>query len=194
MNWRKIVKGILIAVTVVLLGLIQAGFFDRLKIMDCKPELVLCFVIVLSCRLNFLQAGITGFAAGLYMDVVYGRYVGIYAFLYLTFCWIASLLMSKAMERNRFLGLAVLPPLFLLYEMAESLIIRFIAVYTAGGGELYNYGYGSHFAARILPGAAYNLGVAILFYLIMLLYLRIRKPGPEITYRDERGTVIDNAQ
>lgn len=194
MNWRKIVKGVLIALAVIILGFIQAGFFDRLKILDCKPELVLCFLIVLSCRLDFLQAGIAGFAAGLYMDIVYGRYVGIYAFLYLTFCWAGSLLIGKAMERNRFLGLAVLPPLFLLYEMMESLLVRFIAIYTAGGGELYNYGYGSHFITRILPGAAYNLGIAIVFYLIMLLIIRIRRPGPEITYQGERGRVIDNAQ
>ena len=110
MNWRKIVKGVLIALAVIILGFIQAGFFDRLKILDCKPELVLCFLIVLSCRLDFLQAGIAGFAAGLYMDIVYGRYVGIYAFLYLTFCWAGSLLIGKAMERNRFLGLAAAVP------------------------------------------------------------------------------------
>ena len=194
MNWRKIVRGVLIAAAVVLLGLIQAGFFDRLKIADCKPELVLCFVVVLSCRHNFLQAGIIGFASGLYMDIVYGRYVGIYAFLYLTACWIGSLLIGKAFDKNRFLGLIVLPPLFLVYEMAESLMIRFIAIYTAGGGDLYNYGYGQHFITRILPGAAYNLGVAVVFYLIMLLFLRIRRPGPEITYNGGRGAVIDNAQ
>ena len=78
--------------------------------------------------------------------------------------------------------------------MMESLLVRFIAIYTAGGGELYNYGYGSHFITRILPGAAYNLGIAIVFYLIMLLIIRIRRPGPEITYQGERGRVIDNAQ
>jgi rod shape-determining protein MreD len=194
MNWRRVLKGILIAIAVILLGFIQAGIFDRLKILECKPELVLCFVIVISCRMDFLQAGITGFAAGLYMDIVYGRYVGIYAFLYLTFCWIGSLLIGKAYERNRFLGLAVLPPLFFVYEVLESLMIRFIAVYTAGGGELYNYGYASHLVTRILPGAAYNLGVAIVFYMIMLLIVRIRKPKPDILYQGERGNVIDNAQ
>ena len=36
--------------------------------------------------------------------------------------------------------------------------------------------------------------IAIVFYLIMLLIIRIRRPGPEITYQGERGRVIDNAQ
>ncbi len=193
MNWRKIIKGVLIALAVVSLGLIQAGFFDRLKIAQCKPELVLCFMVVLSCRLNYLHAGIAGFAAGLYMDIVYGRYVGIYAFLYLTFCWISSLTAGRLFEKNRFLGLAALPPLFLAYEIIESLMIRFIAVYIDGGGALYNYGYAKHFVTRILPGSAYNIVIAAVFYLIMLLVLRIRRPKPDILYNSGRGNVIDNA-
>ena len=184
----------LTALAVFLLGLIQAGFFDRLKFFDCKPELVMCFVVILAARADILRAGITGFLAGFYMDVVYGRYVGIYTFLYLTVSWAASLVIGKLMEKNKWLGLAALPPLMLVYEIAESFIVRFFAVYVAGGGELYNYGYGEHFAVRILPGAAYNLLVCVLFYLIMLLFLRIRRPRPDINYRREKDIVIDNAQ
>ena len=94
---------------------------------------------------------------------------------------------------NMFLGLAALPPLFLAYEIIESLMIRFIAVYIDGGGALYNYGYAKHFVTRILPGSAYNIVIAAVFYLIMLLVLRIRRPKPDILYNSGRGNVIDNA-
>lgn len=190
---RTIIKIALIALAVIVLGLIQAGFFDRLKIFNCKPELVLCFLIVLSARLDMLYAGLAGFAGGLYVDIVYGRYVGLYALLYLLSCWLASVLFKKLMEKQQFLGMVILPPLFLAYEMLQSLIIRFIAVYSAGEGALYEYGYGTHFAARILPCAAYNLLVSVIFYLIMLLIMHIRRPKPDINYKREKDYVIDNA-
>ena len=191
---KELIRTAIIAAAVVLLGLLQAGIFDRLKFFNCKPELVMCFLVILAVRTDALRAGIAGFAAGFYMDVVYGRYVGIYTFLYLTVCWAASLLFRLLTEKNKWLGLAVLPPLMLVYEMAESFIVRFFALYAAGEGELYNFGYGSHFLTRILPGAAYNLLICIIFYLIMLLFLRIRRPKPDINYRRDRDLVIDNAQ
>lgn len=194
MKWRvRIIKGALIAAGVVLLGLIQAGFFDRLKIMNCKPELVLCFVAVLAVRARSLRAGLTGFLAGLYIDIVYGRYVGIYALLYLVFCVLVSVSLRRLTDKYKWAGLPLLPPLFLLYEMAESLLVRFVAVYVAGGGPLYHYPYAEHFRVRILPGAAYNLAVALVFYLILLLAALIRRPKPAIRYQRDKDIVIDNA-
>ncbi len=193
-GWRPaIIKAALTAVCVVVLGLIQAGFFDRLKVLNCKPELVLCFVIVLSTRLEGLRAGLTGFFAGLYLDIVYGRYIGVYAVLYLVFCAVTSVAAFRASEKHKWVGAAVLPPVFLLYEIAESLLVRIIAVYVAGGGPLYHYGYGRHFAVRILPGAAYNLAAGLAMFLVLLLVRRIMRPRPGIRYRKERNVVIDHA-
>ena len=59
--------------------------------------------------------------------------------------------------------------------------------------RLYHYPYAEHFRVRILPGAAYNLAVAVIFYLILLLVALIRRPRPAIRYRRDKDIVIDNA-
>ena len=77
--------------------------------------------------------------------------------------------------------------------MAESLFIRFAAVYIARESALYVYGYKQHFLVRILPGVLYNIIVSAVFFAISLLIAVLARPKPLIKYRRGKDKVIDNA-
>lgn len=180
---RRILKMALTALTIVVLGIIQAAFFPHLRFMGCMPDLVMCFCAVLALRLRPDQAMALGLLAGLYVDAMYARYIGLYGLLFMYVCVGTSLLTATPAGEKKWFSFAVLPPLMLLYCIAESFGVRFVALCVSRGGKLYEYGYKAHFLARILPETLYNIVVVLIFDLILLLVLAARKPGPAIEYK-----------
>jgi len=186
---RRILKIAFTVLGIVLLGLIQAAFFPHLRLMGCMPDLIMCFCAVLALCLRPDHAMVLGLCAGLYVDIVYARYIGLYGLLFMYVCVSLSLLMTTPAGEKKWFSFTILPPMMLVYGIAESFGVRFVALCVSRGGKLYEYGYKAHFLARILPETAYNILISLIFNLILLLVLTLRQPGPVIEYkrRKRRG-------
>ena len=73
-------KHILIyALLIIILAGLQEAFFNHLRILGAKPNLTLVAVCIIAVRMTRTEAMVLGFLAGLYVDIVYSRYVGLYA-------------------------------------------------------------------------------------------------------------------
>ena len=60
----------------VFLALVQEAFFNDLRIFGVKPNLTLALLCVVAVRMNFTEAMIYGLSTGLFVDIVYGRFMG----------------------------------------------------------------------------------------------------------------------
>ena len=65
----------------ILLALLQEAFFNDLRLFGVKPNLTLIFLCITAVRMNYLEAVIYGVSTGLFVDIVYGRYIGLYGLL-----------------------------------------------------------------------------------------------------------------
>ena len=67
----------------VFLALVQEAFFNDLRIFGAKPNLTLSLLCVAAVRMDYAEAMVYGLSTGLFVDIVYGRYIGLYGLLYL---------------------------------------------------------------------------------------------------------------
>ena len=67
----------------VFLALVQEAFFNDLRIFGAKPNLTLALLCVTAVRMDYAEAMVYGLSTGLFVDIVYGRYIGLYGLLYL---------------------------------------------------------------------------------------------------------------
>ena len=168
--------------SVIILGVIQAAFFGNLRIFGAQPSLILCFIIIISLRAEPMEALIFGAGAGLYYDIVYGRYIGLFGLLYMYIAILAAVLFKESLREAKWWPLAVIPPLVMLEGLSESVIIRLITVYSTRAGRLYENGFMMHFTGRILPVFAYNLlAVCVLWFPVQFI-LKLMEPKPVIRY------------
>ncbi|MBE7057198.1 MAG: rod shape-determining protein MreD [Ruminococcaceae bacterium] len=155
-------------VSVFLLIFIQNGFFGA------SPDLVLVFVYLAAIKCKPSRAMLLGIFSGLAMDVLFGRYIGLYGILYMYVAFVACQLSEDFLNAKlRIIGAGV--PLFLGFGIIESLIIRLISVISGEGAVLYT-NYGAHFVKIILPGAFMNM--IALVAMIFPTYILWRRLSP----------------
>jgi len=148
----------------ILLAMIQEAFFNDLRIFGVKPNLTLVFLCVMATRMDCIEAVICGVSTGLFIDIVYGRYIGLYGllYLYIALC-IAFLTQQIYYSEKLWWPIAVAPVPLVVYGVIESFIVRLMAVYAGEAQMLFTNGFWTHTVERILPVAFYNcLCVAIL--------------------------------
>ena len=141
----------------ILLALLQEAFFNDLRLFGVKPNLTLIFLCITAVRMNYLEAVIYGVSTGLFVDIVYGRYIGLYGLLYMYIALtIAFVTQQVNYSEKLWWPIAVAPLPLLLYGMIESFIIRLMAVYAGEAQVLFANGFGLHIIERLLPVAFYN--------------------------------------
>lgn len=173
---------IYIVLSVVLLGVIQAAFFGKLRLFGVQPALILCFLVIISLKCEPMEALIIGVSSGLYYDIVYGRYVGLYGFIYMYIAILAAVLFKESLRGAAWWPCAVIPPLVMLSGLSESVIIRLLTVYSTRAGRLYENGFWRHFTVRILPVFAYNLIIIAVLWFPVQFILKLMGPKPVIKY------------
>jgi len=148
----------------ILLAMIQEAFFNDLRIFGAKPNLTLVFLCIMATKMQYTEAIVYGVSTGLFVDIVYGRYIGLYGLLYLYIALgIAFLTQQIYYSEKLWWPIAVAPLPLLLYGILESFIVRLMAVYAGEAQILFTNGFWTHVAERILPVAFYNcLCVALL--------------------------------
>lgn len=154
--------------SVLLLLFIQNGFFGA------NPDLVLIFVFLAGVRCRPRRAMLLGLFSGLAVDILYGRYIGIYGILFMIIAFAACQLSENVLNTKlRIIGAGA--PFFLGFGIIESFIIRLLSV-TLGGGTVLYTNYWAHFAGNILPGVILNM--VALIAMIFPTYILWRRLSP----------------
>lgn len=162
----------------ILLAMIQETFFNDLRIFGVKPNLTLVFLCVMATRMEYIEAIVYGVSTGLFIDIVYGRYIGLYGLLYLYIALgIAFLTQQIYYSEKLWWPIAVAPVPLLLYGILESFIVRLMAVYAGEGQILFENGFWTHMAERILPVAFYNCLCAAVLCVPVIKFLDWKKGG-----------------
>ncbi|MBS5843061.1 MAG: rod shape-determining protein MreD [Clostridiales bacterium] len=161
----------------VFLALVQEAFFNDLRIFGVKPNLTLALLCVVAVRMNFTEAMIYGLSTGLFVDIVYGRYIGFYGLLYMYLAILIVFITSMLNYGEKlWWPIAVAPLPLLLYGVLESFIARLLAVYTGEALHIYSGGFWTHFGVRILPVAFYNC-ICIAVLMVPIIKFLDRKSG-----------------
>lgn len=128
------------------------------------------------------EAMVLGVSAGLFFDILYGRYLGLYALLYMFFAVLASIAGPEQFREKKWWPCAVLPPLLFFYCIVESFAVRMLVLYAVKEGSLYAYGFGAHMVSRILPQTLYHIIVLAVLFVPVLWILKKLEPKPMIRY------------
>ena len=169
-------KRVILTVVVLLLaGFLQEALFNDLRIFSAKPNLLLVFLTVFSSLSGGSYSMLMGLFTGITVDVAFGKYMGFYALFYMLYCTLVSAVSSMNL-RGRFVYHFLSGPAYIiLFNIAFSLGARVMAVYTAGGGALYEH-YGRHLLNRILPVSLYT---SVIFAAAFIpVFLAWKKAGP----------------
>ena len=144
-------KHILIyALLIIVLAGLQEAFFNHLRILGAKPNLSLVAICIIAVRMTRTEAMLLGFISGLYVDIVYSRYVGLYALLYMLVCVLLAIVTREDFKRTAWWPAVTGIPAFFVFTVSESFIIRLISMYAVDSPSLYE-SYWEHLSSgRIL--------------------------------------------
>jgi rod shape-determining protein MreD len=160
-------------VSVLLLMLIQNGFFSAggFQFYGQSPFLVLVFVYLVSVKCKPGRPVVLGVLSGLAVDILFGRYVGLYAIMMMYTALVISCLADKFLDTKlRIIAFGV--PVFLIFRITESFFIRLLSMILGGGTCLYT-NYISHFTGYIIPWVVYNeLCLAVMAVPVYALWRR----------------------
>jgi len=163
-NKKRIIFSIVI---MVLMIFIQEAFFNNLRIFGVKPFFPVVLIYIFAFVSEFRPAMFFGVGTGLYIDIIYGRFLGFYGIIML-YTAVSALLLSmipgkERSDRKGKIGFmtACAPAFCLLYTVIESFLARFMLMYSNSTDILY-VNYGEHFIKRILPTAGYDFLVFVI--------------------------------
>ncbi|MBE7064679.1 MAG: hypothetical protein E7384_02550 [Ruminococcaceae bacterium] len=175
-------KRIIFSTIIMILALfLQEAFFNDLRIFGVKPFFPIVLIYIFAFVSELRTAMIFGACMGLYIDIVYGRFLGFYGLILLYSAVLASLISmipSKETEnRKGKIGFMVVcaPAYFLSYTVAESFFARLMLMYSNSTSSFY-IDYPAHFIRRILPVGAYDFLIfAVLVWPLVFLWKKAGK-------------------
>ncbi len=158
-----------------LLVFFQEAVFNHLRLFGVKPNLAMVFVFLISIGLTPRTAMLYGACCGLYLDLFYGRFLGIYALQLMYFALLISCISLEKFKSSLIWTISLSAPAFLLYTILESVAARFLLMFSTGATLMYE-NYGTHMMNRILPVVLYDLIVFFILVLpVRLLWKRLKR-------------------
>lgn len=164
LNKKRLIFSIIF---MILFIFIQEAFFNHLRISGVKPFFPIVLIYIFAFVSEFRAAMWFGAGVGLYIDIIYGRFLGFYGIILMYAAVSASLLslIPSPKSENRkgklmFMTL-VAPAFFVLSTAIESFLARLMLMYSNTTNTLY-VDYSEHFINRILPVAGYNFLIFII--------------------------------
>ena len=153
--------------SVILLMFVQNGLFP-----GTGPNLLLVITVLLSVKCRPPKAILLGVLTGLALDIFYGRYIGLYALLFMYVAFVCCMV-SENQEVGRGKVILGAVPVFLAFAIAESLAARLLARFLSGGTVLYT-SFMTHFLQRIVPSVIMNeLALAVLIWPVYIIWRRL---------------------
>jgi rod shape-determining protein MreD len=152
-------KTIVISGLVLLNVILEATLFQFLRIEGIKPDFVIILVISYAILEGGAYSAAIGLASGLFIDILYGRVLGVNAFSYM----ITGYLLGQAHD-NVFKDSILPPALFNFAAVVMYQHIYFLIMYLTGNllhdGVSYTY----ILLSAILPQGIYNAIVGAVIY------------------------------
>lgn len=140
---------------------LQEAVFNSLRLFGVKPNLALVVLFILSALSTPRFAMFFGLSAGIYADIIYGRFLGFYALLFMYTGAVTAFLIRPKLKGRVAAVMGAAPVAFLVYALIESFFARLLMIYSAESTVLY-VNYWQHVTARILPSVLYNTIVLLL--------------------------------
>lgn len=159
-------------IALLLFSVIQPTWLDYISFLGIKPNLYLVYVIIVSCYCSKTEGAVLGFAAGMALDLLIGKIIGINAVMMMALGFLIAKFCDSVIRKNTLLItiliVAVIVPVYgLLYY-----IIAFL-------GDL---NFKSAFVKILLPEGLCSLIAAVPLYFV------IKKPAK--TFWDDKGEGI----
>lgn len=178
-------KRMIISIVVMMLMIfVQEAVFNNLRIFGVKPFFPVVLLYIFAFVSEFRPAMYFGAGTGLYIDIVYGRFLGFYGIILMYAAVVAALIsMIPGFKSDNHKGkigfMALFAPIyFFAYSVVESFFARFMLMYSNSTTILY-VDYPEHMFSRILPASGYNFLVFIVIvWPVVALWRRI---GPKKT-------------
>ena len=135
------------------------------------PNLLLVFVFLIATKgrpgLVIAFSSVSGFM----VDLVYGRYLGFYGFLFTLVAVAVIPLKEKLDTKPKVISYAV--PVFFAFNLSESLLTRILAV-VFGGSNVFYTSFGMNLLRVVLPGFLWDMAaVCIMIFPVYAFWRRL---------------------
>lgn len=158
-------KGILTAGALLVCLLIQIAVFPALGIDSIAPDLVLVVLVPAAVLWKAEPVAFMGAAAGLLIDILFSRGIGLYAIPYLVFPWVIGRVGRQFFHENAVIPAVLAGVAFVLNQAITALIIYLGRMELAITLEL---------VLRVLASALFTAGLTVVSYLLMFGFVNRR--------------------
>lgn len=148
--------------------IIQEAFFNDLRLWGVKPNIAIVTVMIIASLSEPRFSMLYGLFTGLFIDIAYGKVLGLYALLFMFAAVVVSAIVRYDLKGRIVINWSILAPSFLIYGFAESFFARLLTIYSSEHNILY-YNFAEHILSRILPQFAYNLIVSTVMIIPLTL-------------------------
>ena len=165
-------RGLITALLIWILFLLQTTVFQFLKIASTAPNLLLILVVSTGFLRGKREGMLTGFFAGLLVDLFYGSWFGFYALVLMYVGYLCGKLYNVYFEEN------IRMPLILVAagDLGYGIAVYAVHFFLRGRVRFFSYLW-----RVILPEIVYTCLIAIILYRILYLINR------SLSKNEERG-------
>jgi len=158
-------RSIINLISVLVCFFLQTSVFEHIQLAGVKPNILIILVASTAVMRGQKEGMLTGFVAGLLLDIFYGSYFGIFAFIYMVSGYCCGFFNRIYYEEDIILPLVLIGANDLLYGLLMYL----------KQGLLHNHRhFFFFFRTIILPEAVYTVAVGLILYRILLrIHVRI---------------------
>ncbi|MBR0410116.1 MAG: rod shape-determining protein MreD [Eubacterium sp.] len=141
--------------TIIIFFVLQTSVFEMLKLADVVPNLLLILISSTALMRGQKTGMLVGFFCGLLLDMFFGRWLGVYAFLYMIFGFVDGYFNRIYYTDDNFLPLILIG--------ANDLVYGFLMFLTRG--LLRNHlDFIYYLTSIILPELVYTVAAGLLLY------------------------------
>jgi rod shape-determining protein MreD len=158
-------KAIVISGLILLNVILEGTLFQFLRIGGVKPDFVIIMVVSYAILEGGAYSAAIGFASGLFIDILYGKVLGVNALSYM----ITGYLLGQA-HQNVFRDSLLPPALFNFTAVLLYQHIYFLMMYLTGNLLYDGISYTAMLLKVILPQSLYNAALGAVLY---RYYLRL---------------------
>lgn len=149
------VRLIVTLIELIICFLLQTSLFSFMRISGVVPNCLLILVITVAYTRGQISAMVTGFFAGILLDLCFSETVGFCAILYMIVAFLAGYAHKVYYERDYFVPGAMM----FVGELLYSLLYYILFFLLRGKLELHTY-----FVYTILPRMLYTVLVSLVLY------------------------------
>lgn len=163
------------AILLFLAAISEEAFFNNLRLLGVKPNLVLvCLVCIATCSTE-RYALLMGAVTGMVVDIAYGRVFGFYGIVYMVVAFGTCMIIKDSFKAKPSYFFMYTPIYTFLVEIFVGFCARALNVYISGNLVLFE-NFGFTIVRRMIPESFYNATlVLILIWPITSIWLALGK-------------------